>query len=120
MSGGATSGAERRRRAARDFLRDQDVGEQREVRAVLFGGAHGHDHGVARLQELLDFEVGHLSQEHGRRLHSAISVCGKGYQRHFFKASIMPSPTDTRLMSTAASACRWLVEHANAFGVALR
>ena len=62
--------AECRRGPARHFLRNQDVGQEREVRPVLFHGTDGDDDGVVRLQEGFDFGARHLAQEHGLRLHS--------------------------------------------------
>ena len=66
--------ADRRCDAPRDLLRNQHVGEQREMRPMLFGGAHRDDDGMAGLQEVFDFGVRHLSEKHGRRLHRSLVV----------------------------------------------
>ena len=63
-------GANLRRDTARDFLRDEDVGRQRSVRAVLLGRAGGNDDRVMRLEERFDFTIGHLAEKDGVRFHS--------------------------------------------------
>jgi hypothetical protein len=53
-----------------DLVRDEDIGEERAVRAVLLGRAGRDDHGVVTAgEEPLDLGAGHLAEEHGRRLH---------------------------------------------------
>ena len=66
-------GSDVRGHAPSDLLRDEDVGQQRAVRAVLFRRADRDDDGVVIAQECLDLEVGHLSQEHGWWLHRRFS-----------------------------------------------
>src|SRR4030095_12043724 len=64
-------GVQPRRGPPRHFLRDQHVGEQRSVRTVLLGGAHGNDDRVMLLQKSVHFESGHLAQKNSRWLHGA-------------------------------------------------
>ncbi len=54
-----------------DLGRDERIGEQRTVRAVLLGRADRHDHGVVIGEETLHLGARHLAEEHGRRLHQA-------------------------------------------------
>ena len=63
-------GANGGRDAARDLLRDEDVGHEREMRPVLLGRADRHDDGVMVLQEFLELGVRHLAEEYGRWLHA--------------------------------------------------
>ena len=61
--------ANRRRDPARHLLWDEDVGQERPVRPVLFGRTGRNDHGVTRLEKLFDFRVGHLAEEDGGWFH---------------------------------------------------
>ena len=72
-------GVDRGRDPPRDLVRDEPVGEQRPVRAVLLGRADRDDHGLVLVgQERLDLGGGHLAEEHGLRLHGAGLVCSDG------------------------------------------
>ncbi len=62
-------GANLRRDPPRDFLRNQDVGQERPMRAVLLGRARRDDHGVVALEKGFDLESRHLAEEDGRRFH---------------------------------------------------
>ena len=59
-----------RRDAARDLLRNEHVGHEREMRPVLLGRADRHDDGVMVLQEFLDLGVRHFAQEDSGWLHA--------------------------------------------------
>ena len=59
---------------ARDFLGNQHVGQERAVRAVLLGGPGRNDDGMARLQERLDFGIGHFAEKHRRWFHGLVSL----------------------------------------------
>jgi hypothetical protein len=64
--------------ARRDhFLRDEDVGEQRPMRPVLFSCTDRDDDGVMVLEELLDFERGHFAEEDSWRFHVSPSLQGR-------------------------------------------
>ena len=66
-------GADRRRDAPGDLVGNQDIGEQRRVRAVLFRCAGRNDHRMMRFEKGLDFGIRHLAEEHGRWLHQSSS-----------------------------------------------
>ncbi len=61
--------------AAADLGRDDRVGQQRAVRAVLLGRAGRDDDRLGALERGADLGIGHLAQEHGLRLHRWSSSC---------------------------------------------
>ena len=61
VDGRRHGGAQRRCGAPGDFGRNQHVGQQRPMRAVLLDGTGGHDHHAVGLHERLDFRVRHLA-----------------------------------------------------------
>jgi hypothetical protein len=69
IDGRRNHGADGRRHPARDFLRDEHVGQQRRMRAVLFGCARRDNHRVVSLQKRFNFGIRHFAQKDSGRLH---------------------------------------------------
>ena len=72
MIGGADERADALRDAAADLGRDDRVGQQRAVRAVLLGRAGRDDDRLGALEGGPDLRIGHLAQEHGRLASSMV------------------------------------------------
>ena len=60
-----------------DLLRDEDVGQERAVRAVLLRRPGRDDDRLVVEEERLDLAVGHLTHEYGRRLHLEVLLAGQ-------------------------------------------
>ena len=86
-----------------DLGRDERIGEQRTVRAVLLGRADRHDHGVVVGEEPLHLGARHLAEEHGRRLASGL-LLRVDVRRWSVVSS--PMPSIQQVTTSPGSRCR--------------